>query len=132
MDEHIPVLLDEAIEALDIKADGIYVDLTLGRAGHASQILARLNRKGKLVGIDQDAQAIENSKIALSKIGSNFETVHENFRNFKEVLYTLNIQKVDGILMDLGVSSPQFDDSERGSPIAATPASTCGWMSAIH
>jgi len=114
MDEHIPVLLDEAIEALDIKADGIYVDLTLGRAGHASQILARLNRKGKLVGIDQDAQAIENSKIALSKIGSNFETVHENFRNFKEVLYTLNIQKVDGILMDLGVSSPQFDDSERG------------------
>ena len=114
MDEHIPVLIDEAIDSLGIKPNGIYVDLTLGRAGHASQILARLNRKGRLVGIDQDAQAIENSKIALSKIGSNFETVHENFRNFKEVLYTLNIQKVDGILMDLGVSSPQFDDSERG------------------
>ena len=114
MDEHIPVLLDEAIDSLGIKPSGIYVDLTLGRAGHASQILARLNRKGRLIGIDQDAQAIENSKIALSKIGSNFETVHENFRNFKEVLYTLNIQKVDGILMDLGVSSPQFDDSERG------------------
>ena len=114
MDEHIPVLLDEAIDSLGIKPNGIYVDLTLGRAGHASQILARLNRKGRLIGIDQDAQAIENSKIALSKIGSNFETVHENFRNFKEVLYTLNIQKVDGILMDLGVSSPQFDDSERG------------------
>ena len=114
MDEHIPVLIDEAIDSLGIKPNGIYVDLTLGRAGHASQILARLNRKGRLIGIDQDAQAIENSKIALSKIGSNFETVHENFRNFKEVLYTLNIQKVDGILMDLGVSSPQFDDSERG------------------
>lgn len=114
MDEHIPVLLDEAIDSLGIKPNGIYVDLTLGRAGHASQILARLNRKGRLIGIDQDAQAIENSKITLSKIGSNFETVHENFRNFKEVLYTLNIQKVDGILMDLGVSSPQFDDSERG------------------
>ena len=114
MDEHIPVLLDEAIDSLGIKPNGIYVDLTLGRAGHASQILARLNRKGRLIGIDQDAQAIENSKIALSKIGSNFEAVHENFRNFKEVLYTLNIQKVDGILMDLGVSSPQFDDSERG------------------
>ncbi len=114
MDEHIPVLLDEAIDSLGIKPNGIYVDLTLGRAGHASQILARLNRKGRLIGIDQDAQAIENSKIALSKIGNNFETVHENFRNFKEVLYTLNIQKVDGILMDLGVSSPQFDDSERG------------------
>ena len=114
MDEHIPVLIDEAIDSLGIKPNGIYVDLTLGRAGHASQTLARLNRKGRLIGIDQDAQAIENSKIALSKIGSNFETVHENFRNFKEVLYTLNIQKVDGILMDLGVSSPQFDDSERG------------------
>ena len=114
MDQHIPALLDEAISALNIKANGIYIDLTLGRAGHASEVLARLNRKGKLIGIDQDIHAIENSKITLSKIGSNFETVHENFRNFKEVLYTLNIQKVDGILMDLGVSSPQFDDSERG------------------
>jgi len=114
MDQHIPVLLDEAISALNIKANGIYIDLTLGRAGHASEVLARLNRKGKLIGIDQDIHAIENSKITLSKIGSNFETVHENFRSFKEVLYTLNIQKVDGILMDLGVSSPQFDDSERG------------------
>ncbi|NMV82550.1 MAG: 16S rRNA (cytosine(1402)-N(4))-methyltransferase RsmH [Erysipelotrichia bacterium] len=114
MDQHIPVLLDEAISALNVKANGIYVDLTLGRAGHASEVLARLNRKGKLIGIDQDIHAIDNSKITLSKIGSNFETVHENFRNFKEVLYTLNIQKVDGILMDLGVSSPQFDDSERG------------------
>ena len=114
MEEHVPVLLDEAIDALNIKPDGIYVDLTLGRAGHASRILAQLSRKGKLVGLDQDYQAIENSKITLSKISSNFETVHENFRNFKEVLYRLNIQKVDGILMDLGVSSPQFDDSERG------------------
>jgi len=114
MDQHIPVLLDEAISALNVKANGIYVDLTLGRAGHASEVLVRLNRKGKLIGIDQDIHAIDNSKITLSKIGSNFETVHENFRNFKEVLYTLNIQKVDGILMDLGVSSPQFDDSERG------------------
>ncbi len=114
MEEHVPVLLDEAIDALNIKPDGIYVDLTLGRAGHASRILAHLSRKGKLVGLDQDYQAIENSKITLSKISSNFETVHENFRNFKEVLYRLNIQKVDGILMDLGVSSPQFDDSERG------------------
>ena len=114
MDQHIPVLLDEAISALNVKANGIYVDLTLGRAGHASEVLARLNRKGKLIGIDQDIHAIDNSKITLSKIGSNFETVHENFRNFKEVLYTLNIHKVVGILLYLGVSSPQFDDSERG------------------
>ncbi|MFA5481687.1 MAG: 16S rRNA (cytosine(1402)-N(4))-methyltransferase RsmH [Bacilli bacterium] len=114
MEEHVPVLLDEAISALNIKPDGTYVDLTLGRAGHSSQILSRLTRKGLLVGIDQDSHAIENSKIILSKIGSNFETVHENFRNLKEVLYSLNIQKVDGILIDLGVSSPQFDDAERG------------------
>jgi len=114
MEEHVSVLLDETIEALAINPDGVYVDLTLGRAGHASRILSRLSRKGRLIGIDQDREAIEASKITLSKIGSNFEVVHENFRNFKEVLYSLNIQKVDGILMDLGVSSPQFDDADRG------------------
>lgn len=113
MSEHIPVLLNEVIENLNIKSDGIYVDLTLGRAGHSSEILKRLTT-GKLIGFDQDAEAIEASTERLSKISSNFEIIKSNFENVKEELNKRGITKVDGIMADLGVSSPQFDDGERG------------------
>lgn len=113
MNKHIPVLLNETISSLNVKPDGIYVDLTLGRGGHSSEILSKL-KKGKLIGFDKDIAAINESKERLEKIGSNFEIVWEDFRNFKEVLYKKNIKSVDGILMDLGVSSPQFDCAERG------------------
>lgn len=111
---HIPVLLNEVIEGLDIKSDGIYLDLTLGRAGHSSEILKRLSPKGLLIGVDQDDEAIEYSRARLSKIRDNFILVRDNFVNIDEILNNLNIDKVDGILMDLGVSSPQFDDESRG------------------
>lgn len=113
MTKHVPVLLNEVIDSLDIKPNGTYVDLTLGRAGHSCEIL-RCLKDGKLIGFDKDQVAIEESKERLSKIGSNFEVVWEDFRNFKEVLYNKHIASVDGILMDLGVSSPQFDCAERG------------------
>ncbi len=111
---HIPVLLNEVIEGLDIKPNGIYLDCTLGRAGHSSEILKRLSKDGKLIGIDQDDEAIEYSRARLSKISDNFILVRDNFDNMDEILQNLGIEKVDGILMDLGVSSPQFDDESRG------------------
>lgn len=113
MEEHVSVLLNEAIDALNIKKDGIYVDLTLGRGGHSSKILEKLTT-GKLYCFDQDKEAIEQSRPRLEKISSNFEIIKSNFRYFKEELEKRGINKVDGILMDLGVSSPQFDNEERG------------------
>lgn len=111
---HIPVLLNEVIEGLNIKKDGIYLDLTLGRAGHSSVILSKLSKEGLLIGVDQDEEAINASKERLSKISNNFVLIRDNFSNIDNILKTLNIDKVDGILMDLGVSSPQFDDENRG------------------
>ena len=112
--KHIPVLLKEVIEGLNIKPDGVYLDLTLGRAGHSSEILSRLNSNGLLIGVDRDQQAIEESRERLDKIEGNFILIKNNFVNVDEILDSLNIDKVDGVLMDLGVSSPQFDDFERG------------------
>ena len=112
--EHIPVLLNEVIENLNINPDGIYIDLTLGRAGHSSEILKRLSNKGKLIGFDQDIDAIQASIERLSKISSNFEVIKSNFENVKEELLKRGITKVDGILADLGVSSPQVDQGDRG------------------
>ena len=112
--EHIPVLLNEVIENLNINPDGIYIDLTLGRAGHRSEILKRLSNKGKLIGFDQDIDAIQASIERLSKISSNFEVIKSNFENVKDELLKRGITKVDGILADLGVSSPQFDQGDRG------------------
>ena len=112
--EHIPVLLNEVIENLNINPDGIYIDLTLGRAGHSSEILKRLSNKGKLIGFDQDIDAIQASIERLSKISSNFEVIKSNFENVKEELLKRGITKVDGILADLGVSSAQFDQGDRG------------------
>jgi 16S rRNA (cytosine1402-N4)-methyltransferase len=111
---HIPVLLNESIEGLNIKENGTYLDLTLGRAGHSSVILSKLSKNGLLIGVDQDDEAIEASRERLSKISDNFILVRNNFVNIDEILEGLKIEKVDGILMDLGVSSPQFDDQNRG------------------
>lgn len=113
MDEHIPVLLNEVITGLNIKPSGTYVDLTVGRGGHSSEILSRLE-SGHLICVDQDAEAIEASQARLSKISNNFEIVRYNFSHLEEILQEKGIEEVDGILMDLGVSSPQFDKGERG------------------
>lgn len=112
--KHIPVLLNEVIEGLSIKNNGIYLDLTLGRAGHSSEILKRLSDNGLLIGVDQDKDAIKESQGRLEKIAPNFKIIKSNFANVDQVLDELGINKVDGVLMDLGVSSPQFDESDRG------------------
>lgn len=113
MFKHVPVLLDECITGLSIKGDGIYVDGTLGRGGHSSQILSRLD-KGHLYCFDQDQQAIDESFERLNAISQNFTIIHSNFRLIKEKLNELGVTKVDGILFDLGVSSAQFDEGDRG------------------
>ena len=113
MNNHIPVLLNETINGLDIKKDGIYVDLTLGRGGHSKEILKHL-KKGRLIAVDQDDNAIEESKENLKQYLDRVTIVRDNFKNIKKILGNLNIDKVDGILMDLGVSSPQFDNPDRG------------------
>ena len=113
MEKHIPVLLNETIEGLNIKNNGIYLDLTIGRGGHSSKILEKLDN-GLLIGFDQDETAIKESNERLSKISKNFRLVHENFKDFDTYLKDNHIDYVDGILMDLGVSSPQFDDACRG------------------
>lgn len=110
---HVSVLLKESIDSLNIKEDGIYVDCTLGYAGHSSEILKRV-KKGRLVAFDQDQEAITASTKKLEAIGNNFTIIKSNFVNLKEKLEELGITEVDGILFDLGVSSPQLDEQERG------------------
>ena len=113
--EHIPVLFNEVISNLRLKSDGKYVDLTLGRAGHSSAILASLSSKGHLYAFDQDIEAITKSTETLSKINPYFSIYHTNFRNMKDILSSEGVYgQIDGILMDLGVSSPQLDEDERG------------------
>lgn len=110
---HKSILLNESINGLNIKEDGIYVDCTLGYAGHSSEILKRL-KKGYLYAFDQDDEAILASKAKLNSIASNYEIIKSNFVNLKEELNKRGITKVDGILFDLGVSSPQLDNAYRG------------------
>ena len=110
---HISVLLNECIEGLNIKPDGIYVDGTLGGAGHSSQIAKRLTT-GRLIGIDRDPVALKAAGERLEPYKNNVTLVHSNFCEMRTVLDDLGIAGVDGILMDLGVSSPQLDDGERG------------------
>ena len=110
---HISVLLNESIDSLNIKEDGIYVDATLGYAGHSSEILKRIKR-GHLFAFDQDKTAITAANEKLKNIGSNYTIIKSNFVNMKEKLQELDINEVDGILFDLGVSSPQLDEEERG------------------
>lgn len=113
---HTSVLLDECIENLNIKEDGVYVDGTLGGGGHSSEILKRLGKGGRLIAIDRDNEAIEAGTKRLSEVKGEgeFTVVHDNFGNMDQVCRDLGVSRVDGILLDLGVSSHQFDDAERG------------------
>jgi len=110
---HNPVLLEESINYLNIKKDGIYVDGTLGGAGHSFQILKKLSKNGLLIGIDRDLEALDVSKKKLQQY-SNIKFIHDNHDNIKKILEELQIFKVDGILLDLGVSSYQIDEKTRG------------------
>ena len=112
--EHTSVLLDEVLENLAIKPDGIYVDGTLGGGGHSYHILERLTGGGRLIGIDQDTDAIRAAAERLSPFGEAVTIVHDNYEHIAEVLSDLGIGQVDGILLDLGVSSYQLDNPERG------------------
>lgn len=112
--EHKSVLLEETVDSLAIRPDGIYVDGTLGGGGHASLVCSRLSDKGRLVGIDQDADAIKAASERLAPFGDKVTIVRSNYENIASVLSELGIEKVDGIYLDLGVSSYQLDTAERG------------------
>lgn len=112
--KHKSVLLNETIDGLNIKPDGIYVDGTLGGGGHAYEVCRRLGEKGSIVGIDQDAAAIEAASARLKDFGEKVTIVRSNYCDMKSKLHELGIDKVDGIVLDLGVSSYQFDTAERG------------------
>ena len=111
--EHKPVLLQECIEGLQIKPNGIYVDGTMGGAGHSIEIVKRLSSDGRLIGIDRDEEALNASKERLAEY-QNVTYIHDNHDNIKEILQKLGINQVDGILLDLGVSSYQLDERNRG------------------
>jgi len=107
-------MLKETIDYLNVKADGTYVDCTLGGAGHALYLLNQLGDQGRLIAIDQDQHALDNAREVLKDHLDKVTFIHSNFRNITEILNDLNIEKVDGIYYDLGVSSPQLDVPERG------------------
>ncbi len=111
--KHIPVLLNETIDGLNIKEDGIYVDGTIGGAGHSKKIIEKLSTKGILIGIDRDEEALKAAKQNL-KDYNNYKLIHGNHDNIKNILEDIGIEKVDGILLDLGVSSYQLDERSRG------------------
>lgn len=111
---HYSVLLKETIDNLNIKPDGIYVDGTLGGGGHAYQVASRLSEKGRLIGIDQDADAIAAAGERLQEFGDKITIIRSNYANMKEELHRIGVEKVDGIVLDLGVSSFQLDTPERG------------------
>ncbi|MFC0188996.1 16S rRNA (cytosine(1402)-N(4))-methyltransferase RsmH [Fictibacillus aquaticus] len=113
MFDHITVLLEESVDALNVKPDGIYVDCTLGGAGHTALILSRLTT-GHLYAFDQDDKAIENAKKMLKEYEGKYTIIRSNFRYIKEELLHHGVTEVDGVLFDLGVSSPQLDEAERG------------------
>ena len=113
-DYHIPVLYYETLDNLVINPDGIYIDCTLGGGSHSEGILERLSDKGLLISIDQDINAIEYSKKRLEKFGSKWKVFKGNFENIDTIAYMAGVDKVDGILMDIGVSSKQLDDPKRG------------------
>ena len=111
---HYSVMLKETIEELKVKSDGIYVDGTLGGGGHAYQVASRLSEKGRLIGIDQDADAIAAAGERLKEFGDKITIIRSNYANMKEKLHRIGVEKVDGIVLDLGVSSFQLDTPERG------------------
>ena len=112
--KHVSVLKEECIDGLNIQSSGTYVDGTLGGAGHASEVVARLNGAGRFIGIDQDEEAIENGIRRLEPYKEKVTLVRDNFQNFQKILADLDVSGVDGILLDLGVSSRQLDEGERG------------------
>jgi 16S rRNA (cytosine1402-N4)-methyltransferase len=120
MFHHVTVLKDEAVEGLKIRPDGIYVDCTLGGAGHSTEIASKLDSTGRLIALDQDEAALENARLQLSPFGSVVTLVKSNFRHLKQALRTAGVEekdgvpRVDGVLFDLGVSSPQLDEADRG------------------
>ncbi len=114
MFQHTTVLLKEAVDGLNIRPDGIYVDCTLGGGGHSEYLLSRLSARGKLFAFDQDEAAIMHARERLARYGRQVQFVHRNFRFLQEELSALGVKSVDGVLFDLGVSSPQLDEPERG------------------
>ncbi len=112
--KHYSVMKNEVIDNLNIKANGIYVDATLGYAGMSLEILKRLNKDGLLIGIDQDEEARNYSKVILDEVGSNYQILPINFKDMQKYLKEMGIEKVDGVIFDLGFSSPQVDDGKRG------------------
>ena len=112
--KHVSVLLEETIDGLDIKPDGIYVDGTLGGGGHAYEVCKRLSNKGRFIGIDQDGEALEAARKRLSEFEDKTSLVRSNYCEIDTILKDLNVEKVDGIVLDLGVSSYQIDNLERG------------------
>ena len=115
---HVPVLLNETLDLLVKNPAGTYIDGTLGRGGHAAEILKRLSPEGRLIGLDRDAEAIEQTKEVLKPFGERAIRIHGNFADMKELCRQIDVTEVDGILLDLGVSSPQFDVAERGFSFA--------------
>ena len=112
--KHTSVLLEETVDGLKVKPDGIYVDATLGGGGHAYEVASRLSDKGRFIGIDQDADAIEAAGARLSGFGEKVTIIRSNYCDMKPRLHEIGIDKVDGIVIDLGVSSYQLDTAERG------------------
>ena len=121
--QHTSVLLEETIDGLAVKPDGIYVDATLGGGGHAFEVCSRLNGNGRFIGIDQDAAAIEAAGERLKDFGEKVTIIRSNYRELKSVLRSIGVEKVDGIVLDLGVSSYQLDTAERG-----LHPWICGWI----
>lgn len=121
--KHTSVLLEETIEGLHVKTDGIYVDGTLGGGGHAYEVCKRLGAGGRFIGIDQDEDAIKAASERLSEFGKRVTIVRDNYSNIKEILKNIGIDKVDGIVLDLGVSSYQLDNPDRGFTYMAEDAS---------
>lgn len=120
--KHIPVMLNECLDGLNIKSNGIYFDGTLGGAGHSSAILKKLTDGGLLIATDKDDEALKIATKRLANISNNFKTIKSDFKRFNQILDELNIDKIDGVLLDLGVSSYQLDNAERGfSYIADAP-----------
>ena len=115
---HVPVLLNETLDLLVTNPAGTYIDGTLGRGGHAVEILKRLSPEGLLIGLDRDAEAIEQTKEILEPFGERAIRIHGNFADMKELCRQIGVTEVDGVLLDLGVSSPQFDVAERGFSFA--------------
>lgn len=111
---HVPVMLKECIDGLNIKADGIYVDCTVGGAGHSSEIAERLGENGRLIAVDKDADALMVAGERLSRFGKKVSFLHDDFKNLIQDLDIMKVGGVDGILIDLGVSSYQLDNAERG------------------